>query len=203
MWELIEQSGRWSTIDTETISKILYGLKQTLTHRKDLQASVEKVIYVLSVDYALHLIVFRCDLFTPAVQNEFIGIWKLYDKEEVPNLFSGIISSRNMHLFMPTGKSVIWRTLGRLIKALLKEKFLTMENFSDQCVILLRRDWPVRITKFIPDCLNEAIDGFKSPDETTTKIRMLLDFISDTYRGFESVSPYDNVAEANLKFSCK
>ncbi|XP_015123289.1 codanin-1 [Diachasma alloeum] len=179
MWELIEKNGKWSVLTEEHVLTILGGLKKTLHERKDLQAFVEKTIHVLSVDYAIHLIVHNHYLFTDAVLDEFIDIWRDYEAEDGNNkLFGGILSCRNVQWLMPTCDSHCWNKFGKLIDRLLREKLLGIENFSDQCVAIFRRDLPGEVTRFLPECLNAAIQGLKANDEEAEKIRMMLRWIS-------------------------
>ncbi|XP_063982539.1 codanin-1 isoform X2 [Diachasmimorpha longicaudata] len=179
MWELIEKNGKWSLLTEENVLEILRGLKKTLHERKDLQAYVEKNIYILSVDYAIHLIGYYHQLFTDTVLDAFIDVWRNYETEnEKIELFRRILSCRNIQWLRSTGDSQCWKKFGKLINRLLSEKLLRIGNFSDQCVAIFRKDLPGDVTRLLPECLNEAIQGCKPNDEKAEKIRMMLRWIS-------------------------
>ncbi|XP_011312307.1 codanin-1 isoform X2 [Fopius arisanus] len=179
MWELMEKNGKWSVLTEENVLKILKRLKKALYGRKDFQTFVEKTIYVLSIDYAIHLIVYNQYLFTNTVLEEFFDLWKNYEVEDGSNkLFEGIMSCRNIQWLRYTCDSNCWKKFGNLIDRLLRGKLLEIGNFSDQCVAIFRRDLPEDVTKFLPGCMNEAIKGFNANDEETERIKMMMRWIS-------------------------
>lgn len=179
MWELIEKGGRWTILTEKNVLKNLTNLRGVLNERIDIVPTAEKVLYTMSVDYALHLLVFMPSLLTPRVENSFIEIWKMYKSKDGDKLFSGLVSPRNVKLLSQSIETTIWVRFGIFIRRLLKAKVLSLKLFSDQCVELLRLEWPLGVLKSISSCLMEAISDYKSTDEVTAKIKELVAWIAE------------------------
>lgn len=79
---------------------------------------------------------------------KFIKFWRLVlTKIPEPGFsLSRILSARNVMILGKSSNIDVWIKFGQFIKLLLKEEVLSLECLSDQCVALLRQEWPtVRI----------------------------------------------------------
>ncbi|CAG5103097.1 Similar to Cdan1: Codanin-1 (Mus musculus) [Cotesia congregata] len=178
MWELMEQNGRWSILTEEQILLIIDSVQSILLGNNELVMSTKKVLCILSIDYAIHIIVFKEELMTTNIENNFIKLWKLY--KNINELLSGLLSPRNIKLLMQAYDATIWRRYGKFIQKLLAENILTIENFSDQCVAFFRLEWPRYVLKCIPNCLLEAISHYNSFNEHTEKVKYLIGWLAGT-----------------------
>ncbi|KAK2584047.1 hypothetical protein KPH14_006497 [Odynerus spinipes] len=180
MWDIIDNSGKNLTIIS--ISVTLNKLYQTLNERVDLLVGPEKVLYLLSVDFALLLVAHRMDLFTQDIQKLLIKVWTInhFKIFEADSPMLRLLSPRNVMLLAQPESDETWMMCGKFIRRLLEESALDIEALSDQCVALFRHDWPVPILKHLSKCLNESIAGYKSTDEKTEKVRYLLGWIAET-----------------------
>lgn len=185
MWELIEKNGRWAVVNKENIMKILTGLGGSFTERVDLVNSVKVMMYQLSFDFALHVITCSRELFDNDVENEFILIWKICLADQFNQLFDGLMCPRNMKIMSQSRDSFTWRRYGKLIKRLLRDKLVGIEEFSDQCVALFRLEWPVDVMKGISLILVESIDGCKFTDEHSEKIRYFIGWAAEMCTGLD------------------
>ncbi|XP_076640494.1 codanin-1 like protein dlt isoform X2 [Colletes latitarsis] len=193
MWNILDNAGASLTITS--VSTILDNLYQTLNERADLVVGPEKVLYSLSMDFALFLVAYRSDLLTSNIQEKFIKIWAM-DRWKVLELDSPIhriFSPRNIMLLAQSDKEEVWSFLGKFIKKLIAKDILDIDSLSDQCVALLRQDWPVSILKHLSGCLTEAIRDFRASDETTEKVKYLLGWIAETYHEMEFSNDYSLV----------
>lgn len=184
-WDILDNNG--ANLTTDSISITLNKLYQTLNERADLLVGPEKVLYLLSVDFALLLVAHRMDLFTQDVQNLFIKVWTInhFKIFEADSPMLRLLSPRNVMLLAQPESEETWITCGKFIRKLLEESVLDIEVLSDQCVALFRHDWPVPILKHLSKCLNESIAGYKSTDEKTEKVRYLLGWIAETCNEIE------------------
>ncbi|XP_048506807.1 codanin-1 isoform X2 [Athalia rosae] len=144
IWDLLENKSESVTL--ENVSQCLDNLYQSLTEREDLLPGPEKILGMLSVDFALFLVAHRTDIFVTEIQDKLIRVWKLdclnfSDKESI---LSRILSPRNIMLLASPGNANVWLALGRLIRRILQEKLLSIEALSDECTALLRYDWTVK-----------------------------------------------------------
>ncbi|XP_053595302.1 codanin-1 isoform X2 [Microplitis demolitor] len=178
MWELIEQNGKWSILIKDNILINIRNIRSTLFEKNGLIPSTKKVLCTLSIDYALHIMVFKSELMTINVEDNFIELWKLYSNAD--ELFSGLLSPRNIRLLMQTYDSSIWTRYGKFIQRLLAANILTIESFSEQCVAFLRLEWHVHVLKSIPSCLLQAISHYNCSNEHTEKVKYLIGWIAET-----------------------
>ncbi|KAF7988183.1 hypothetical protein HCN44_007677 [Aphidius gifuensis] len=185
MWELIEKHGKWAIVTKDNILKILNNLEETFCQRIDLVHSVKSMMYPLSFDFALHIIVFDRQLFDIDVEDKFIVIWKICKNDQFDQLFAGLLSPRNMKLFTQTFDPLVWQRYGILIRRLLKENLIEMENFSDQCIALFRHEWPINILRGVAQLLTETIDKHKCTDEHAEKIKYFIDWTAEMCAGFD------------------
>ncbi|XP_006625046.1 codanin-1 [Apis dorsata] len=193
IWIILDNSGDSLTITM--ILTVLDNLYQTLNERADLVVGPEKVLYSLSIDFALFLVSYRSDLFTLKVQEKFIKVWAMnrYKALELDSSINRILSSRNVMLLAQPEKEEVWIVFGKFINKLIKKNVLDIDNFSDQCVALFRQNWPVPILKRLSKCLMEVITDFKASDETTEKVKYLLGWIAETYNEIEFCDNYNSI----------
>lgn len=185
IWHMLDDNGIGLTVSS--ILEILDKLYQSFSQRGDLLPGPQKVLYYLSMDFALFLVAYRTDLFTREVQDKLIRIWSsdsLRDDEDDSPMHR-ILCARNIMLLMQPRNDAIWPVFGKFLKRLLETKILNGDSLSDQCVALFRRDWPVPLLKLLSKCLSEAIEGYKATDEATEKVKYLLGWIAETYHEIE------------------
>lgn len=165
MWKLLENNGEIST--ELTVSAMLDKLYECINERIDLLPVSEKILYSLTIDYALFLsknvyelilksflsfilciffsVAYRSDMFSNDIQNKFIEIWKLnhfkFMESDSPML--RLLSPRNIMLLAQPENEQAWITCGKFIKKLLETNILTIDSISDQCIALFRHEWPV------------------------------------------------------------
>ncbi|XP_076239408.1 codanin-1 like protein dlt isoform X2 [Calliopsis andreniformis] len=185
IWDILENAGESLTITT--VSTILDNLYRTLNERADLVVGPEKVLYFLSTDFALFLVAYRNDLFTPNIQEKFIKIWMMNDWKilELNSPIYRIFSPRNVMLLAQPEREDVWPFFGKFIKKLIEKDILDVDSLSDQCVALFRQDWPASTLKHLSKCVMEAIADFNASDERTEKIKYLLGWIAETYHEIE------------------
>ncbi|XP_012525392.1 codanin-1-like isoform X2 [Monomorium pharaonis] len=181
IWHMLDNHGIDLTISS--ILDILDKLYHSFNQRSDLLPGPQKVLYNLSMDFALFLVAYRTDLFTQEVQDKLIKIWSLDslkdDEDDSP--MHRILCSRNIMLLTQPRNDTMWPIFGKFLKRLLETKILDGNNLSDQCVALFRQDWPVPLLKLLSKCLSEAIEGYKATDEATEKVKYLLGWVVETY----------------------
>ncbi|XP_053970890.1 codanin-1 [Hylaeus volcanicus] len=185
MWNILDNTGKSLTISS--VSTILDNLYQTLNERADLVMGPEKVLYSLSVDFALFLVAYRSDLLTPKIEEKFIKIWAMsrWKALELDSPIHRIFSPRNIMLLAQPDKEEVWLFLGKFIKKLIEKDILNIDSLSDQCVALFRQYWPLPTLKHLSVCLTEAITDFRATDETAEKVKYLLGWIAETYHEME------------------
>ncbi|XP_012280996.1 uncharacterized protein LOC105700032 [Orussus abietinus] len=185
IWDMLENNGQSLTL--ESISSILKRLSESLEERIDLQPGPERVLCLLSIDFALFLAAYRVDLFTTKIQDLLIKVWKIqyFNASEIDSALSRIFSPRNVMLLAQSGNNKVWSVIGQFVRRLLKEHVLFIETLSNQCVALLRQEWPHSILENLSKCLDEGIMDYESSDAEAGKIRCLLLWIADTYREME------------------
>ncbi|XP_024875772.1 codanin-1 [Temnothorax curvispinosus] len=185
MWHMLDNNGADLTISS--VLDILDKLYQSFSQRGDLLPGPQKILYFLSLDFALFLVAYRTDLFTREVQDKLIKIWSSdnlrNDEDESP--MHRILCSRNIILLMQPQNDATWPIFGKFLKKLLETNILDGDSLSDQCVALFRQDWPVPLLKLLSKCLSEAIEGYKANDEATEKVKYLLGWIAETYHEIE------------------
>nr|XP_031827227.1 codanin-1 isoform X1 [Nomia melanderi]XP_031827228.1 codanin-1 isoform X1 [Nomia melanderi]XP_031827229.1 codanin-1 isoform X1 [Nomia melanderi]XP_031827230.1 codanin-1 isoform X1 [Nomia melanderi] len=194
MWDILDNAGV-SYITMTSITTILDNLYQTLTERADLLAGPEKILYFLSLDFALLLAAYRSDLFTEKVQDKFIKVWSMsrWKALESDSPIYRMFSPRNVMLLAQPEKDYVWPFFGKFIKRLMAKDILDIDSFSDQCVALFRQDWPAPILKHLSSCLTEAMVDFKASDETAEKMKYLLGWIAETYHEIELPNDYSPI----------
>lgn len=190
IWDILENAGESLTI--LSVSSMLDNLYETLNERADLIVGPEKVLYFLSTDFALFLVAYRNDLFTPKIQGKLIKIWTMnrWKVLELDSPIQRIFSPRNVMLLAQPERDDTWPFFGKFLKKLIEKEILDIDSLSDQCVALFRQDWPVPLLKHLSKCVTEAIADFKASDETTEKIKYLLGWIAETYHEIEFCSDY-------------
>ncbi|XP_046742767.1 codanin-1 isoform X3 [Diprion similis] len=180
IWELLENKG--NSVNLQSVLQSLDNVYKSLTERADLLLGPEKIIGSMSVDLALFLAAHRTDIFVSEVHAKLIRIWKMeclnFLQKEL--ILPRILSPRNIMLLANPQNPDVWLSLGKFIKRLLKEEVLNVEAFSDQCTMLLRYDWPIDILKHLSKCLTSGIEDFKSTNEESQKIKLLLQWIAET-----------------------
>ncbi|XP_011869063.1 PREDICTED: codanin-1 [Vollenhovia emeryi] len=185
IWHMLDKNGADLTVSS--ILDILNKLHQSFNQRSDLLPGPQKVLYFLSLDFALFLVAYRTDLFTREVQDKLIKIWSSdnlrNDEDDSP--MHRILCSRNIMLLIQPQNDAMWPIFGKFLKKLLETKILDGDSLSDQCVALFRQDWPVPLLKLLSKCLSEAIEGYKANDEATEKVKYLLGWIAETYHEIE------------------
>ncbi|TGZ37582.1 Codanin-1, partial [Temnothorax longispinosus] len=143
MWHMLDNNGADLTISS--VLDILDKLYQSFSQRGDLLPGPQKILYFLSLDFALFLVAYRTDLFTREVQDKLIKIWSSdnlrNDEDESP--MHRILCSRNIILLMQPQNDATWPIFGKFLKKLLETNILDGDSLSDQCVALFRQDWPV------------------------------------------------------------
>ncbi|KZC08720.1 PREDICTED: codanin-1 [Dufourea novaeangliae] len=193
MWDIFDNTG--VNLTMMSVSTVLDNLYQTLNERVDLLAGPEKVLYLLSTDFALLLAAYRNDLLTEKIQDKFIKIWSMsrWKALELDSPIYRIFSPRNIMLLAQPEEDDVWPFLGKFVKRLIIKDILDVDSFSDQCVALFRQDWPVPILKHLSKCLSEAIADFRASDEATEKIKYLLGWIAETYHEIEFPNDYSPI----------
>ncbi|XP_001601592.1 codanin-1 [Nasonia vitripennis] len=181
IWELLETQGKTQT--EKSIANFWDRLYLSLTERSDLQSPSEKIISSLSLDLCLFLITYRQDLFTDKIQEKVLRAWKIDHMQfsESDSPLSKIISPKNVVLLSQLSNNKIWITLGRFLKKLLKENILSIDLLNEQAVALFKDEWPIQVSKNLSTCLKEAIDGYRSSDEETERIRCLLEWVAGAH----------------------
>ncbi|XP_076278594.1 codanin-1-like [Lasioglossum baleicum] len=193
MWDILDYNG--DSLVMTTVSDTLDNLYQTLTERADLVAGPEKVLYFLSIDFALLLLAYASDLFVEKIQDKFIKIWSMnrWKALELDSPMCRIFSPRNVMLLAQPEKDDVWPLFGKFIKKLIAKGIVDFDSFSDQCVALFRQDWPLPILRHLSKCLSEAIADFKASDDTAEKIKYLLGWVAETCNNMEFPNDYSPI----------
>ncbi|KAL0112710.1 hypothetical protein PUN28_012167 [Cardiocondyla obscurior] len=185
IWHMLDNNG--IDLNISSILDILDKLYQSFSQRGDLLPGPQKVLYYLSVDFALFLVAYRTDLFTREVQDKLIKVWSSDNlkNDENDSPMCRILCSRNIMLLTQPQNDAMWPVFGKFLKRLLETEILNGDSLSDQCVALFRQDWPVPLLKLLSKCLFEAIEDYKANDEATEKVKYLLGWIAETYHEIE------------------
>lgn len=95
----------------------------------------------LTVDWALGLITCYPKVMTPEVMESFVHLWQQTNKCNL-NLIS-ILSSTNLENFSRSqNPSLTWNKLEHFLNRLLKAGIIVPMILEDQCLELLREEWP-------------------------------------------------------------
>ncbi|XP_012235265.2 codanin-1 [Linepithema humile] len=191
IWQMLDNNGIGLTMSSTL--NVLDKLYLAFNQRNDLLPGPQKILFYLSIDFTLFLIAYRTDLFTQELQDKLIKIWSLSslrnDEDDSP--LHRLLCSRNIMLLAQPENDAIWSVFGKFLKRLLETKILDINSLSDQCVALFRENWPVPLLKLLSKCLTEAIDGYKTTDEATEKVKYLLGWVAETYHEIEFCEDYD------------
>ncbi|XP_020292800.1 codanin-1 [Pseudomyrmex gracilis] len=190
IWHLVDNNGADLTVSC--ILNILDKLYRAFNERCDLLSGPKKILYALSIDFALFLVAHRTDLFTREIQDKLIKIWSLDDlkDDEIESPMHRLLCSRNIMLLAQPENDALWPIFGRFLKRLLDAKILDGDSLSDQCVALFRQEWPVPLLTLLSKCLTEAIEGYRATDETSEKVKYLLSWVAETYQEIDFCDDY-------------
>ncbi|KAK0089388.1 hypothetical protein PV325_007546 [Microctonus aethiopoides] len=173
LWELLENNGQWAMLTKEIVLNNIDNIYRTLNERKNTVLTARTVLYRLSVDYAIHLIAFRSDLYTLKVQDKFIEIWQMHKNNEdelsSDKLLSRLLSPRNIKILMLSKDKIVWQYYGKFIQQMLKHELLSLDDFSNSCVSIFRHEWHPITLQLISKCMTEALRDYKPGNESVEK----------------------------------
>lgn len=186
-WEFLDNNGKSVTI--EFVSKILDQLYSSSTERADLIPGPENYLRTMSVDLFLFIVTYRREILTTEIEMKFVKYWKLVltKTSEANFSLSRILSPRNVIILEKSKSNAVWTKCGNFVKLLLKEKILSLECLSDQCVALLRQEWPTETLQNLSKCLIIGIEDYKASDESAERIRYLIRWIAETYKDIDNL----------------
>uniref|UniRef100_A0A1B6CCG1 Codanin-1 C-terminal domain-containing protein n=1 Tax=Clastoptera arizonana TaxID=38151 RepID=A0A1B6CCG1_9HEMI len=165
-------------LDSSTVINTLKDLqiKDTLYH---------PLLTSMSVDFLLILVTYQPLLVTEAVLEEFGFLWTSINVlwKSSCNPLRRLICSRNIMLFCQHyDRKASWDALSRFIVFILSKRFLTIEEFEDQCVIVFRQVWPRTVLKHISSCLKSTLEKVKQENIclNNSKTMLMIELVSET-----------------------
>ncbi|KAK0167111.1 hypothetical protein PV327_004553 [Microctonus hyperodae] len=184
LWELLENNGRWVKLTNEIVLNNVDNIYQTLNGRKHTVSTARRMLYRLSVDYAIHLIAFRPDLYTLKVEDKLIGIWQMQKNNEgellSDKLLSKLLCPKNIKILMLSKDKNVWQHYGKFIQQMLKHEVLSLDDFSNSCVSLFRYEWHPITLQSISKCMTEALQDYKPGNESVEKLLYLINWTIKT-----------------------
>ena len=144
---------------------------------------------------------------TSEVQEKFISLWgglisnaqkPKFHLSQPPTALATLFSSRNLALLKQSSNSnLTWDKFEHLIGRLLKSGLILPINLEEQCLIVLKKDWPEDTLRRLGSCLNGVIDSWRKTNiKTNHDSADLLNFTDEFLEWFAWI--FSNMANGDL-----
>ncbi|XP_040566396.1 codanin-1 [Lepeophtheirus salmonis] len=141
----------------ESVINVLKNIKICLTNSREMISTLGVLGFEnLTVDWIMSLITFSPDCLTSNVFDHLMEVWTqhLFIQSQIMT----ILCPRNMVLLgQSTQPFLTWQRLERLLYSLLKSKILIPLALEDQCIQLLKQEWPEAILKKFASSLRGVV----------------------------------------------
>lgn len=116
-------------------------------------------------------VTFHPHLMTAQVQDKIIGLWgglatstnkPLFSLAHPPTPLATLFSSRNLGLLhKSTNPNATWDKMEHFLGRLLKSSLILPIGLEDQCLVILKKEWPEDLLRRLGSCLKGVIDSWK------------------------------------------
>ncbi|ODN01171.1 Protein disks lost [Orchesella cincta] len=126
------------------------------------------------LDWGVGLVAFQPQCLTAERMRHLVSLWK-----NLWNSNSRIINSRNLLLLSKSGGSRdSWIKLGSITQLLISEGLIRADDLEQQCLELLRDDWPDSVQKRISEFLTIVLETFQQRAEGYSESAQVLDWVA-------------------------
>ncbi|CAB4063935.1 CDAN1 [Lepeophtheirus salmonis] len=162
----------------ESVINVLKNIKICLTNSREMISTLGVLGFEnLTVDWIMSLITFSPDCLTSNVFDHLMEVWTqhLFIQSQIMT----ILCPRNMVLLgQSTQPFLTWQRLERLLYSLLKSKILIPLALEDQCIQLLKQEWPEAILKKFASSLRGVVLFWKDSNLHSRSNDDEIEFVS-------------------------
>ena len=128
------------------------------------------------LDLILTIITFQPSLMTDERMTKFSEFWKQMSNSTPIN----VLFPRNLILFSQSrDKEETWKKLSCVTKHLIHEKLITLEGLQEDCLTLLRQDWPADLSRSVSEFLKNVLSSVSDSSQETQVVDWIAWFCSD------------------------
>jgi hypothetical protein len=129
-----------------------------------------------ALDLVLGMITFQPSLLTQETQLKFIQFWKGFpNHDDRPRL----LCPRNLLLLAQApNSSASWKQLGSLVKNLIRERLMSLKELQEDCMILLRQDWPADVKQDVSGFLKDVLSSVSDSSQAQGQEMQVMDWIA-------------------------
>ncbi len=166
----LTSSSLMQSLDQVEVSYALTFIEASKDDRSLLDVSV-KGFENLSFDWALSIIVYYPAAMTAAVQERLMSLWgaeftnlkrPMFSLSQPPAPVATLLSSRNFSILSNSpNPNATWDKLESFMGRLLASGLMLPICLEEQCLVILKKEWPNDLLRRLGSCLNGVIDSWQ------------------------------------------
>eukprot|EP00095_Tigriopus_kingsejongensis_P002251 maker-scaffold478_size161223-snap-gene-0.25 protein:Tk02251 transcript:maker-scaffold478_size161223-snap-gene-0.25-mRNA-1 annotation:"PREDICTED: codanin-1" len=141
----------------QSIERVAESIQDPL---EEIPAMTLKGLQSITLDYCLFLLTFAPKSMIAEVQEAFIRLWKV--GLGPPRELASLLSTANFACFNRSPEaSTTWYRMEHFLNRLLKAGLVAPLVLEDQCMQLLRSEWPEELLKKFASCMKSVVETYK------------------------------------------
>lgn len=158
------------------VLEVMKGLEQAVLHREDTTHMGLRGVESLSVDWILALISSCPQAVTRNVVNRLVGLWE--GPLPQPPQLSSIMCPRNLVLLAQSSEpGVTWSLYQCLVSAVLSAGLVPALVLEDQCLQMLRQEWPRELLQRIAGCFRRVVEVWRDKHGANQDFSELMEWV--------------------------
>jgi len=173
---LMVDDGSSLELSQAAVMEILHGLEQAVLHRADTTHMGLRGVESLSLDWALALITCCPKAISSSVLDRLVDLWA--GPLPQPPQLSSLVSPRNLVLVAQSPNHLAsWAMFQSLVSSVLAANLVPALVLEDQCLQLIRQEWPWEHLKQLSGCLRGVVEGWRDRQGDYGDFSEIMDWV--------------------------